>query len=286
MPRYKYTKIASIIGVLVNIFLMIIKSLIGFVTKSQSMIADSFISVGDIFFSLMTYIGNKISSKSCDKKYNFGYGKAEYIFSIIISISMIFLSLNIFKDSIIVIINKNKLTYSIWLIIICIICIISKLILYLYTNYLYNKYNNLLMKASSKDHLSDAVITCVNLISCVLSKYGLYYFDGVVGVIISIWVFNIAIKLFRESYDILMDKSIPINIKFKILLLINKYSDIKKIINFKSFPVGYKYLITFTVFIDGKLSIYEGNNIVNQLENEIISKINEISFIIIQLNPI
>ena len=64
-----------------NIFLLIIKAIIGFMSHSQALIADSFNSAGDIFASLMTFIGNKIASEPNDEDHNLGHGKAEYIFS-------------------------------------------------------------------------------------------------------------------------------------------------------------------------------------------------------------
>lgn len=285
MTRYKKTKIASIIGILVNIFLLIIKSIIGFITKSQSMIADSFVSAGDCFSSLMTFIGNKIASKPSDNNHNFGYGKAEYIFSMMISISMIITSLFILKDSILVIINKEKYIFSIWLIIVCITAIIFKLILYIYTNYLYKKYHSLLIKANSKDHLSDAIITSTNLISCILSIYGYYYLDGVVGVLISIWILYISIKIFIESYNILIDKAIPNKVKNKVLKIIKRDPNIIKVINFNSLPLGYKYQITFTVLVDGNLSTFDSYHIISRLEEEITNTIDEIYITIVRINP-
>ena len=64
------------------------------------MIADSFNSAGDIFSSCMTFIGNKIASKPSDESHNLGHGKAEYIFSMFIGLSMIFVASKLFYDSI------------------------------------------------------------------------------------------------------------------------------------------------------------------------------------------
>ena len=47
--RTKQTKNAGIYGIIGNIFLLIIKAIIGFASKSQAMIADSINSAGDIF---------------------------------------------------------------------------------------------------------------------------------------------------------------------------------------------------------------------------------------------
>ena len=98
--RFNLTKKAGIYGIIGNIFLLTIKAITGFVFKSQSMIADSFNSAGDIFASLMTFVGNKISSVPNDEDHNFGHGKAEYIFSMFIGISMIFVACKLLYDSI------------------------------------------------------------------------------------------------------------------------------------------------------------------------------------------
>ena len=108
MERFKSVKTASIFGILGNLFLLIIKSLVGFITNSQAMIADAFNSGGDIISSVMTFVGNKIASVPSDEDHNLGHGKAEYIYSMLISIIMILMSLGIFKDSFNSIFNHNN----------------------------------------------------------------------------------------------------------------------------------------------------------------------------------
>ena len=66
MNRFKTVKTASILGILGNIFLLIIKTIIGFITHSQAMIADAVNSAGDILSSFITFIGNQIASKPSD----------------------------------------------------------------------------------------------------------------------------------------------------------------------------------------------------------------------------
>ena len=84
MDRHNDVKRASILGIIGNLFLLIIKGIMGVLSHSQAMIADSINSAGDIFSSLMTYIGNKIASKPQDNCHNLGHGKAEYIYSLLI----------------------------------------------------------------------------------------------------------------------------------------------------------------------------------------------------------
>ena len=286
MERFKKAKMASIFGIIGNIFLFIIKTIVGIYTQSQAMIADAFNSASDIFSSFMTFIGNKIASEPSDDDHNLGHGKAEYIYSMLVSIAMLYMSYNVLKDSIITIFTPVKYKFSIWLIIICLITIMTKFILYIYTRKIAKKYNNLLVEANSKDHRNDCIITFFNLISCFLALKEIYIFDSIVGIGISIWIALTGIEIFKESYDVLMDKSISLETKKKVYEIIESHKEIKDVIHFNSTPVGYKYQISFTIFVDGSLSTYESHEIANNLEKEIDEKLDEIYLTVIHVNPI
>ena len=190
--KFKATKKAGLLGIFGNLFLLIIKGFIGFYTNSQSMIADAINSASDIIASLMTFIGNKISSEPKDDTHNFGHGKAEYIFSLFISITMMGLSLKLLIDSILRLINQTTFNYSIFLIIICLITIITKLCLFIYTHRLYKKYDNILLKSNAEDHRNDCLLTTLTLISIISGHFfGIYYIDGIVGLLISLWIFMV-----------------------------------------------------------------------------------------------
>ena len=286
MNRYKKVKIASILGIVGNIFLFVIKVLVGFISHSQAMIADAFNSGGDILSSFITYVGNKISSKPCDDDHNLGHGKAEYIYSMLISVVMIIASLSIFKESLFSLFNNQKYNFSIWLVIVCLITIIVKLFLYIYTINIAKKENNLLIKANSRDHFNDCIITFFNLVSCLLTLKEIYYFDGIVGILISVWIIISSLKIFKESYDVLMDKSISEETKNKVYEIIKKHKEIKRVNHFNSTPVGYRYQISVTIFVDGTMSTFESHEIADKLEKEINEKIEEIYLAVIHVNPI
>ena len=284
--KFKKIKRASILGIIGNSFLLVIKGIIGFISGSKAMIADSLNSASDIFSSIMTFIGNKIASIPRDDDHNLGHGKAEYIYSLLISIVMILVSLITIKDSISSLIYKNTYKFNIYLIVVCIVTIVVKFSLYLYTNSIYRKYKSLLIKANSKDHFNDCILTLLNLISIILSYYGIYFVDGIVGIIIASFILIAGLKIYRESYDVLMDKSISLDTKKKVIDIINRHSEIKKINHFNSTPVGYKYQISFTIFVDGNLSTFESHKIADSLEKEIAGSIDDIYLTVIHVNPI
>jgi cation diffusion facilitator family transporter len=267
--RFKVTKKAGIYGIIGNIFLLLIKAIVGFASKSQAMIADCINSGGDIFASLMTFIGNKIASVPGDESHNFGHGKAEYIFSLFIAISMIIVSLKTIIDCFSTLFTGNTIIFSWWLIIVCIITIIIKLILFFYTNIMYKKYGNILLQASLEDHRNDCIITTFTLISILLSLKGIYWFDSIVGIGISAWICKTGIKIFLESYNILMDISIDEDTKDIILDLIHAYKEVRGINELSSTPVGYQYIIFLTIAVDGNMTTFDSHKLADELEKNI-----------------
>ncbi len=285
MNKFRAVKIASILGIIGNLFLLVIKGIIGFLTNSQSMMADAINSAGDIFSSIMTFIGNRVASQAADNDHNLGHGKAEYIYSMLISIVMFLMTYKIVKDSVLAIFNSGNYIYSNFLIIVCIITILIKFCLFVYTNYLYKKYNNILIKTNSIDHRNDCLLTFLNLVACILTYYNIKYVDSIVGIFIALWIFYSSLKIFIESYDVLMDKAISDDVKDKVLELVSKYSEVCKVTHFNSTPVGYQYQISFTIFVDGNMSTFESHNIANSLEKDIDKNIDEVYLTVIHVNP-
>lgn len=285
MNRYDMTKKVGIMGILGNLFLLIIKGIIGFVSHSQAMIADAANSAGDIFASLMTFIGNKIASEPDDETHNFGHGKAEYIFSLFISISMVVVSSKLLYDSILSLINQETFIFSWFLVAVCIATIVVKLSLFIYTYRMSKKYNNILLEANMKDHRNDCIVTTFTLISILLSLLNIYWFDGVVGIGISLWICYTGVKIFLESYNVLMDISIDSETEKMICNLAHSYKDIKKIDEISSTPVGYQYIIVITIYVDGSMTTYDSHHLADSLEKDITS-LEKIYKTIIHVNPI
>ncbi|MCI8637485.1 MAG: cation transporter [Clostridia bacterium] len=283
--KFVITKKAGIYGIIGNIFLLIIKAIVGFISHSQAMIADSFNSAGDIFASLMTFIGNKIASVPNDEDHNLGHGKAEYLFSMFISISMIFVSSKLLYDSGATLISGSKLQFSWFLVMVCIITIITKLGLFLYTKKAYQRHHNILLEANMKDHKNDCIVTSFTLISCLLTLANIYWFDSIVGIGISIWICYTGVTIFVESYNVLMDISVDDKTKDLILDIIHAYPEIKEVEDITSTPVGDKYLVFLTICLDGNMSTFESHELADNLEKNI-NGLDKIYKTVVHVNPI
>lgn len=282
--RYKDTKQVGIYGIIGNIFLLIIKATVGFMSRSQAMIADSINSAGDIFASVMTFIGNKISSEPMDHDHDFGHGKAEYIFSMFIGISMILVSVKLLFNSIDAFVNNNKLEFSYFLVFVCITTIITKFCLYIYTKSKLKKEENILLKANMADHRNDCIVTTFTLISILLTRADIYWFDSITGIGISLWICYTASKIFIESYNVLMDISIDDITKEEITMLVSSNESIKKLKEIKTTPVGNKYIVFLTILVDGNMTTYDSHNLADAIEIDI-TKMNKVYKSIVHVEP-
>ena len=83
-----------------------------------------------------------------------------------------------------------------------------------------------------------------------------------------------------------MDKSISNETKQKVLDTIINHQEVKRINHFNSTPIGYRYQISFTIFVDGNLSTYESHAIADKLEKEITNNNDDIYLTVIHVNPI
>lgn len=283
MNRYKDTRKVSIFGIIGNIFLFIIKIIVATISKSQGMMADAVNSGTDIFTSIMTYIGNKLASKPNDREHPYGHGKIEYVFSLIISLSMIALSFKILQTATLSIIYKQSLVFSYNLVIVCITTIIVKFLLFIYTIKMKKKHDNLLIAAASEDHRNDIFVSLATLIGILCSKYGLNYIDGIVGIGISIWIIYVAIKLFISAYSVLIDTDINDNLKQMITTAITNRNDCA-IDSLKSRPIGVNYILLIEVSIDDNISLERSHGIAEEIKTEV-CKIEKIVDAIVHVNP-
>ena len=283
--REKNIKKVSIIGVIANVFLLVIKAVIGFLSGSQAMIADSLNSAGDIFASFMSFVGAKLALKPKDSDHPYGHGKAEYIFSFLISISMILASIFMIKTSLESIVQKKQVVFSYLLLAICLITIITKITLYVYTKRKYIETQSILVKASMEDHRNDIFVTMGTFIGIISSYFGIYIVDSIIGILISSWIIIVGIKLLKESYIVLMDTSLDEKIYNEIIEFVELDDSVLHVDDILSKPVGNKYIIILKISMDGDISLEKAHNIGGRIKENLIKKYDFIIDVIIHINP-
>lgn len=200
----------SILSIIGNILLLFVKGIIGVATGSNAMISDAIHSVGDSISSILSLIGS-IASKNKSIKIDSKQENIEYWFSLIIGIVMMIISYKLIVSSFESIFLKKKYIISIWIIVICLMCIITKLILYFICKKVAADTNNLLIRALSIDHRNDIILTSLNLLSGIFAFYNIFLLDGLIGIVLSIVISSSAYKIIDGSCEELIDNILKID---------------------------------------------------------------------------
>ncbi|MCX7923410.1 MAG: cation diffusion facilitator family transporter [Clostridia bacterium] len=284
MDRYELTRRIAILGIITNVFLLVLKLIVGFINRSQAMIADGFNSAGDVFASAMTLAGNKIASQPKDENHPYGHGKAEYIFAMIISFSLLLVAYKTFRSSLNAILNREAFNFSWWLIVVAVITIVLKIGLFLYTRKAGRKEENLLIIANSEDHRNDVFITSGTLLGILMGTMGIFWVDGIVGIGISIWIAFTAVKIFTGAFYVLMDTNISKTVKEDVIKTIESIKGVDHVDDVKAKPIGVGYIIIIKVSVLGSMTVLEGHNIAAQIK-ERIKKCKNIEDVVVHVNP-
>ena len=272
------------IGVIANLFLLSIKFLAGFVFKSQGLIADAINSFGDVFSSLVTFVGGKVSAKPADDEHEFGHGKAEFVASLLIGIFMVFVSFKTINSGFKSIINKEALTFSLLLVIVPIVTIIVKTCLLVYCKKLAKTNNSLLLEANAKDHRNDVLLSSGVLLGILASNFGYTYVDGLVGIAISGVIIVTGISIIKEAYEVLIDKCIDAEVVGEIRKAIEEIAGVNHIDSIKSKPTGTLHMVIIKVSVNPDMTVRESHKIAGQIR-DIVRRNDNVYDAVVHINP-
>lgn len=275
--RESHGKLAAGFGIFSNTILVAIKLIFGIIAKSISMIGDSINNLSDGANSLITLIGFKMSSKPADKEHPFGHQRIEYITGLIVSIIVVALAIILGYQSVDKIINPVVTEYSIVSIIILSIAILLKIIQALFNFKVAKLINSVTIKAVGVDSLSDTIATSLLLISAIICYFvhdpWTMYIDGVMGIVVAIFVGYSGIKMIKETSSPLIGEATQIDSIKSIINEIHSYEGVLDIHDLVAHNYGpNKIFMTVHVEIDSRTPILEAHDLVDSIENDIRKK--------------
>ena len=199
--REKVVIKTSIISIVSNIVLACFKAFVGFLANSIAIISDAVNNLSDALSSIITIIGTKLAGRSPDKKHPYGYGRIEYMTSLIVSAIVLYAGITSFVESVKKIIHPDKLEYSTITLIILISGIIVKFILGIYVKKKGKEVNSDSLVASGSDAFNDAILSISVLISAIIYILFNINIEAYVGVLLSIFIIKAGLELIKESVD-------------------------------------------------------------------------------------
>ena len=191
----------SVIGILANVLLAAFKAVIGIVSNSIAVTLDAVNNLSDALSSVITIIGAKLGSKEPDKKHPLGYGRIEYLSSMIVAAIVLYAGITSLVESVKKIIHPETADYSPISLIIIAVAIAVKLLLGAYVKKQGQKVNSGALIASGSDASFDAILSASVLASAIIYLASGISLEAYVGVVIAIFIIKAGIEMMMETLN-------------------------------------------------------------------------------------
>lgn len=284
--RYEEATKVTLISIMWNIILTLIKILGGVVGKSNAMIADGLHSASDIISSLGVLIGNKIARTPHDKEHNYGHEKAETLVSFLLSMLLIYVALTISFNGVNSLLHLENVQVPTFLpLIISVISIGIKEYQYRITIKVAKKINSPSLKADAWHHRSDALSSVAAFIGIGGSLLGFKALDPIATVIVGLFVAKVGLDIFKEAINELMDYSIDEKDESQIVSIANSTEGVLNIGELRTRKHGSMAYVDLTICVNKDLTVLEGHEIANKLEISILEELQIVKGITVHVEP-
>jgi cation diffusion facilitator family transporter len=197
--REKKIMRTSATGIITNILLAVTKIILGFISGSVAIMSDAVNNLTDSSSSLITIIGTHLAGKQPTRNHPFGYGRIEYLTSMLISVIVLVTGIEMTITSVKSIFKPEPVDFSIITLVIITITIVVKIWLGLYTKRTGKSVDSGALAASGADAVNDAVVSAVTLASAVFYLITHISIDSYTSTIISLFVIKTGIDVLHET---------------------------------------------------------------------------------------
>lgn len=276
----------SVISIILNCLLTLIKFISGVISKSSAMISDSVHSLSDVLSTFVVIIGVKISNKKADSDHPYGHERIECVSAIILSGMLFIIGALIGINGIRNVTNSSNLVMpGVLALIASIISIISKEAMYQYTIRVSKKINSAALKADAWHHRSDALSSIGSFIGILGSRLGFKIFDPLASVIISLCIIKVSIDIFKDAIDKMVDKSCDKEVIDKVISVIEKNESVKNIDDIKTRQFGNKAYVDVEISVDENLLLKDAHKVAEEIHNSVENEINIVKHCMVHVNP-
>lgn len=189
----------SIIGILANIFLAAFKAIVGLTANSIAIVMDAVNNLSDAASSVITIIGTKLAGKEPDRKHPFGYGRIEYLSTMIISLLILYAGITAFVESVKKIISPDVPEYNAVTIIIVAVALVVKIFLGRYVKRTGEKVHSDSLINSGEEATLDSVISASTLVAAAIFLIFGLSLEAWLGAVIALVIIKSGIEMLRDT---------------------------------------------------------------------------------------
>ena len=273
--RTSVGKLSGIVGILNNLFLFVIKFVIGTIVHSVSIQADGVNNLTDAGSNIISILSFHLSNKPADKDHPFGHERTETIASLFVGILILVLGFETAKESISKVIHPGSIDFRLASVIILLVSIIVKFWMYTYNKKLSKTYDSSLLEATALDSISDVCGTTAVLVSTLLSPVLHFNLDGYMGIVVSGIILYGAYGLLRDMINSLIGEAPDPELVHNIVDMIMAHPAILGVHDMMLHNYGpNKIFASAHVEVDSSKDIFETHDHIDNIEREVKENMN------------
>ena len=273
--RTNIGKLSGIVGIFSNLFLFVIKFMIGTIVHSVSIQADGVNNLTDAGSNIISILSFHLANKPADKDHPFGHERTETIASLFVGILILVLGFETAKESFSKVIHPGSIDFRIASVIILLISIIVKFWMYAYNKKLSKTYDSSLLEATALDSISDVCGTTAVLVSTLLSPVLHFNLDGYMGIVVSGIILYGAYGLLRDMINSLIGEAPDPELVHNIVDRIMAHPAILGVHDMMLHNYGpNKIFASAHVEVDSSKDIFETHDHIDNIEREVKENMN------------
>lgn len=277
--RIKLGERGARISIIAYILLSIFKLLVGFFSNSEALMADGLNNSTDILASLAVLIGLRISRKPADEDHHYGHWRAETISSLVASLIMIVVGLDVLYNAVRSIMDFKVQTPNITAAITGLVCAVAIYFVYRYNKKIATTIKSSALMAAAKDNLSDAWVSVGTSVGIIASQFGLPWIDPAAAIVVGLLICKTGLDIFREAAYNLTDGFDKKNLD-DIREIVSQVPGVIQVRDVKGRVYGSNILVDVIVTVDASLNITEGHKITENIEYDLKSKFDVIDAVV------
>ena len=268
--RRAYGTMVSVIGVIVNLLLASGKIIAGLLFSTVSVTADGLNNLSDAGSQLISLISFKISAKPADRGHPFGHARIEYVSSMIVSMIIVVIGVQLFRDSFDKILHPETPDTNWVVIVVLAVSIAAKLFLFCLNRMTGKRIDSSVMRATATDSLSDMAATGAVLLSTVLFLVTGINLDAWMGLAVSVMIVIAGLKIMNETKNSILGEAPSEEIVDRIRSVIAEYPEALGLHDLVVHNYGPgKVIASMHIEVDGAVDIYASHDMIDNIEKRL-----------------
>jgi len=277
------------LGFLLNILLVVLKVCVGYITRSQALIADGIHSLSDGITDLAVIFGEPFWTAPADANHPHGHGRIEMLVTILIGLLLglvgILLGFQAIKS--IIQFEKEETIYSLPMTIVAIVSVVSKEALYQYTVFVGRKIHSTAVIANAWHHRSDSLSSIPVVIAGIGIMVNPSYsiLDPIGALIVCVLIIYSAYRIILPMLKILVDSGISQEEMSRLNEIALSIEGVKSIHAIRSRYIGGGIAVDLHVLVDPQMSVSDGHIIAGKVKHALLEKGQDVVDVLIHIEP-